>query len=58
MTLEELAAAVREMRDAQKAYFRGPGSTELSRAVECEKAVDAMVREILDGRPLFCKDDE
>jgi hypothetical protein len=59
MTMHELAALVRDLRTAQKAFFRAPaGSAEkaaaLRRSCDLEARVDRAVAEVLDDRtPLF-----
>lgn len=51
MTLIELARKVREMRDAQKTYFRDRTPATLGPAKEQERQVDALCKEILEGHP-------
>lgn len=46
----QLAEAVREMRDAQREYFRTRTGGALDRAKRAERAVDAMLAEA-DGKP-------
>jgi hypothetical protein len=59
VTTHQLAALVRELRTAQKSFFRAPaGSAEkaaaLRRSFELEARLDRAVAEVLDDRtPLF-----
>jgi hypothetical protein len=59
MTTHELAALVRELRTAQKAFFHAPAGSAakaaaLRRSYELEARVDRAVAEVLDDRtPLF-----
>ena len=51
MTTLELARIVKDMRDAQRSYFaaRTPATLEISR--QKERALDKVVREIIEDRP-------
>jgi len=48
MKTEDLAVLVREMRDAQKAYFKERSPQQLSVSKELERRVDKVVADILD----------
>lgn len=50
--LEELAAAAKQCRDAQKAYFRNRTADNFRAALDAEKALDAILEEY------FRKNDE
>ncbi len=50
MTIEELAALVKEMRDLQKRFFRGERSV-VTRAKEVEREVDRAVESVLSPSP-------
>ena len=51
MTLDELARLVRQMRDAQRAYFRERSPQALSVSKELERRIDRAVANILDTQP-------
>lgn len=44
---------VREMRDAQRLYFRGRSAEALIRSKELERAVDGEIKRISEGPQLF-----
>ncbi len=48
MTLEEFAKLVREMREAQNAYFRNRTRDNLEKSMAIEKRVDEETSQILD----------
>ena len=58
MTTRELAVIAKEMRDAQRAYFkpstRSNATLEASKAAE--KRLDRAIEEVLDGPTLFGDD--
>jgi arsenate reductase-like glutaredoxin family protein len=57
MTLDELAALVRQMRQAQNEYFRERSPQYLNLSKELERRVDRAVADILDKQgTLFGKD--
>jgi len=47
MTLDKLAQLVKEMRDAQRNYFKTLDTAILEHAKRCEKTVDRTVEHIL-----------
>ena len=49
--VEKLASLVKEMRDAQRAYFRTRSGDALADAKRLERAVDAAVKAILNHEP-------
>ncbi len=56
MTTIELARMVKQMRDAQKSYFKArreglQGGTELEDSKRCEKRVDTTVEGLLEDYP-------
>jgi hypothetical protein len=53
MTVEQLAELVRDMRRAQRAYFKDRTQGALEDSKRLEKAVDAAVREALEQPTLF-----
>lgn len=48
MKVHELAELVRQMRDAQKSYFRERSPQWLSQSKELERRVDRAVSDVLD----------
>lgn len=55
MTLNELVALVKQMRDAQRRYFRKRDN--LEEAMAAERVVDAAIERLLAGPRLFEEDD-
>ena len=53
MIMEEFAALVQEMRNAQREYFRTRSPTALEAAKRLEKRVDQALKEIADRQPLL-----
>ena len=55
MTLKELARLVNEMRNAQREYLRTRATAAPEASKAKEKAVDKVIKDILDtsSRPLF-----
>jgi len=50
MKIEEFAELVRQMRDAQKSYFKERSPQWLSTAKELERRVDSAVKNVLDAQ--------
>ena len=50
ITLREVAQLVRDMRDAQKTFFRNSSTMALSNAKALERRVDELVSEVLDDQ--------
>lgn len=55
MQLHEFAKLVKQMRDAQTAYFKARNTVKLEAAFAAEKKVDAAIEEILN-KDLFKPD--
>lgn len=53
MTAIELARAVKEMRDAQRRYYRQRNIQNLEESKRLERRLDAIVTVILEDRPAF-----
>jgi hypothetical protein len=51
MTLQQLARLAREMREAQRIYFRSRTPEALERSKSLERRLDVAVKEILDPPP-------
>ncbi len=51
MKLDELALLVRQMRDAQRTYFRERSPQALSTSKELERRIDRVVADVLDKQP-------
>lgn len=51
MNITELAELVRQMRDAQRTYFRERSPQALSVSKELERCVDRAVDDVLDKQP-------
>ena len=51
MTVTQLAQMVKEMRDAQKAYFKAHTQSALTQAKVLEKRVDQAIEGVLAGLP-------
>ena len=59
MKIDELARLVRQMRDAQRTYFRERSPQSLSFAKELERRIDRAVSDVLDKQAkLFGVDSE
>ena len=59
MTAKELIAAVKQMRDAQKRYFRLRSPEVMLEAIRFETIVDKAIRDFEDGeqQQLFAQED-
>jgi hypothetical protein len=51
MTLSDLAALGKRMRDAQNAYFKNRDSRDLNRSRAIEREFDKVVEEVLHPKP-------
>lgn len=51
MNITELATLVRQMRDAQRTYFRERSPQALNASKELERRVDRAVADVLDKQP-------
>lgn len=53
MTTIELAKRVREMRNAQRIYFRERTGEALDESKRIERELDKLVREIIEDKPVM-----
>lgn len=54
ITAPELASAVKDMREAQNAFFKTKQFADLDKAKKAEKKVDGMVKQILTAQVPQC----